>query len=58
MLLHAVQEHHGYISRQAVEWIAAKLELAADQYLRAGDVLPDVPAGRRRENPFARLPDA
>src|SRR5215469_1493770 len=27
MLLHAVQEHHGYISRQAVEWIAAKLEL-------------------------------
>ncbi len=28
MLLHAVQERHGYISRQAVEWIAAKLELA------------------------------
>src|SRR5215469_17376536 len=27
MLLHAVQEHHGYISRQAVEWIAARLEL-------------------------------
>ncbi len=27
MLLHAVQEHHGYISRQAVEWIARKLEL-------------------------------
>lgn len=27
MLLHAVQEHFGYISRQAVEWIAAKLEL-------------------------------
>jgi NADH-quinone oxidoreductase subunit E len=27
MLLHAVQEHYGYISRQAVEWIAAKLEL-------------------------------
>jgi len=28
MLLHAVQERYGYVSRQAVEWIAAKLELA------------------------------
>jgi NADH-quinone oxidoreductase subunit E len=28
MLLHAVQEHYGFISRQAVEWIATKLELA------------------------------
>jgi NADH-quinone oxidoreductase subunit E len=27
MLLHAVQEQFGYISRQAVEWIASKLEL-------------------------------
>src|SRR5881392_550192 len=27
MLLHALQEQFGYISRQAVEWIAAKLEL-------------------------------
>jgi NADH-quinone oxidoreductase subunit E len=27
MLLHAIQENHGYISRQAVEWVAAKLEL-------------------------------
>ena len=27
MLLHAIQEKYGYISRQAVEWIAAKLEL-------------------------------
>jgi NADH-quinone oxidoreductase subunit E len=27
MLLHVMQEHFGYISRQAVEWIAAKLEL-------------------------------
>ena len=27
MLLHAIQEHFGCISRQAVEWIAAKLEL-------------------------------
>ncbi len=27
MLLHAIQEHFGYISRQAVEWIASKLEL-------------------------------
>ncbi len=27
MLLHAIQEHFGYISRQAVEWVATKLEL-------------------------------
>jgi len=27
MVLHAIQEHFGFISRQAVEWIAAKLEL-------------------------------
>src|SRR5262245_47040339 len=27
MLLHAVQERYGFISRQAVEWIARKLEL-------------------------------
>src|SRR6266849_2064817 len=27
MLLHGIQEHFGCISRQAVEWIAAKLEL-------------------------------
>jgi NADH-quinone oxidoreductase subunit E len=27
MLLHAMQEHFGYVSRQAVEWIATKLEL-------------------------------
>lgn len=28
MLLHAVQEQHKHISRQAVEWIAKKLELS------------------------------
>ncbi|HSU54391.1 MAG TPA: NADH-quinone oxidoreductase subunit NuoE [Candidatus Dormibacteraeota bacterium] len=27
MLLHAIQERFGFISRQAVEWIAGKLEL-------------------------------
>ncbi len=27
MLLHAIQEHFGFISSQAVEWIAKKLEL-------------------------------
>ncbi|MBM3876104.1 MAG: NAD(P)H-dependent oxidoreductase subunit E [Verrucomicrobia bacterium] len=27
MLLHAVQEHFGYISRDAIEWVARKLEL-------------------------------
>jgi NADH-quinone oxidoreductase subunit E len=27
MLLHAIQEQFGYISQQAVEWIARKLEL-------------------------------
>ena len=27
MVLHALQEHFGWLSRQAVEWTAAKLEL-------------------------------
>jgi NADH-quinone oxidoreductase subunit E len=27
MLLHALQEHFGYISREAIEWTAAKLDL-------------------------------
>ena len=27
MFLHAVQEHFGYISREAMEWIAARLDL-------------------------------
>lgn len=27
MLLHAIQEHFGYISREAIDWIAAKLGL-------------------------------
>jgi NADH-quinone oxidoreductase subunit E len=27
MLLHALQEHFGYLSREAIEWTAAKLEL-------------------------------
>src|SRR5947207_13499303 len=27
MLLHAIQEHFGHISKEAIEWIAAKLEL-------------------------------
>src|SRR5687767_12221976 len=27
MFLHAVQEHFGYISREAMEWVAEKLEL-------------------------------
>jgi NADH-quinone oxidoreductase subunit E len=27
MLLHALQERFGYLSRQAVEWVAAKLEV-------------------------------
>jgi NADH-quinone oxidoreductase subunit E len=28
MLLHAIQEHFGFISQQGVEWVAAKLGLA------------------------------
>ncbi|HYE30197.1 MAG TPA: NAD(P)H-dependent oxidoreductase subunit E [Methylomirabilota bacterium] len=28
MLLHAVQEHFGYLSKEAIEWIAQKLGLA------------------------------
>lgn len=27
MLLHAIQEHFGYVSKEAIEWIASKLEL-------------------------------
>ncbi|HTG43623.1 MAG TPA: NAD(P)H-dependent oxidoreductase subunit E, partial [Verrucomicrobiae bacterium] len=27
MLMHAVQEHFGYLSKEAIEWIAGKLEL-------------------------------
>ena len=27
MLLHAFQEHFGYLSKEAIEWIATKLEL-------------------------------
>ena len=27
MLLHAIQEHFGYLSKEAMEWTAAKLEL-------------------------------
>jgi len=27
MLLHAIQEHFGYVSKEAVEWIAQKLDL-------------------------------
>ena len=33
MLLHAMQEHFGYISRQAVEWMAPEAGIAADQRL-------------------------
>ncbi len=27
MLLHAVQDHFGHISKEAIEWVATKLEL-------------------------------
>ncbi len=27
MLLHAVQEHFGYVSKEAIEWVARKLDL-------------------------------
>src|SRR5947207_13922234 len=27
MLLHALQDHFGYLSKEAIEWTAAKLEL-------------------------------
>ena len=33
MLLHALQEHFGYISREAVEWAAARLGLQPIQIL-------------------------
>jgi len=56
MLLHAVQDQFGYISRQAVEWIAAKLETAADQHLRTGDLLPHVSPETGGQMSSARLP--
>ena len=48
MLLHAMQEHFGYISRQAVEWTAAKLDLQPINVYELVTLLPDVPgeAGR------------
>ena len=49
MLLHALQEHFGCISKEAIEWTAKKLEPAADQHLRTGHVLSDVPPGTGRQ---------
>ncbi len=49
MLLHAVQERYGYISRQAVEWVAAKLELAPINILELVTFYPmfqQAPLGR------------
>ena len=43
MLLHAIQEHFGWISQEAIEWTAKKLGLT-DQCLRVGHLLSDVPA--------------
>ena len=50
MLLHALQEHFGWISQEAVEWTAQEARPAADQRLRTRDVLPDVPAAAGRAN--------
>ncbi len=49
MLLHAVQEHFGYISRDAVEWIARKLELQPINIYELVTFYPmfrQVPAGK------------
>ena len=46
-LLHLWQEHFGFISDEGVSWIAAKLELAADQHSRAGHFLSDVSRRKR-----------
>ena len=57
-LLHLVQEDQGFISNEAIEWIAAEARAAADKHLRAGDVLPDVPAEARRAQAHQGLPHA
>ena len=46
MLLHAIQEHHGYVSRQAVEWVAQKLEL---QPINVFEVVTFYPMFQRRK---------
>ncbi len=51
MLLHAVQEHCGYISRDAAEWVAKKLELQPIniwELVTFYPMLRQAPAGRHQ----------
>src|SRR5215210_7664365 len=50
MFLHEIQEHFGYISKEAIEWIAAKLELQPINIYELVTFYPmfrQEPAGRR-----------
>ena len=58
MVLHAFQEHFGYISQEAVEWTAAKLEL---QPINIYELVTFYPMFRQKpvgKYPFQGLPDA
>ncbi len=56
MFLHAIQERFGCISPEAMEWTAPEAGIAADQHLRTGHLLPDVPAGEGGPVPDQNLP--
>ena len=58
MLLHAMQEHFGYISRQAVEWIAAKLELQPINVYELVTFYPMFHQAAGGQVSFQDLPDA
>ena len=57
MLLHALQEHFGYISRQAVEWTAAKLELQPINIYELVTFYPMFHAEASGQVSFQGLPD-
>jgi NADH:ubiquinone oxidoreductase subunit E len=44
MVLHAIQEHFGWISQEAVEWTAKKLELQPINVYELVTFYPDAPA--------------
>ena len=57
MVLHAIQDKFGWISQEAVEWTAKKLELQPINVYEIGDVLSDVAA--KADGPVSNqgLPD-
>ena len=47
-LLHLIQENFGFVSDEAIDWIAAKLELQPINVLELVTFYPDVPPPSRR----------